>query len=515
MPLPVNLHYYFPPATNTEPKTLSVDVCVYGGTAAGVIAAVQTARLGRSIVLLEPSEHVGGMSSGGLSYTDIGNKAAIGGMSREFYRRLGAKYGVAEEWKFEPHIAETVFHEMMDEAKVTVYTRQFLKTVQKRQGHIDALTTEAGLTVKAGAYIDATYEGDLMARAGVHYTVGREDNSVYQETLDGTQVRNLHQFDKAVSPYVVEDDPNSGLLPTIEPTPVAAQGTGDRRIQAYNFRLCLTTDPANQIPFPKPKGYDRKQYVLLARYLATGWNEVFRKFDALRNGKFDKNNHGAISTDFIGMNYAYPEGDYKTRERIFRQHVVYQMGLMWFIANDASVPEPIRTRMSEFGLCKDEFTDTGGWPFQLYVREARRMVSDYVMTEHNCRGKAVADDAVGLAAYTMDSHNCRRFVKDGRVWNEGDVQVGGSPPYPISYRAIVPKEAECDNLLVPVCLSSSHIAYGSIRMEPVFMILGQSAALAADLALTHKVPIQRVPYSDLRSALEKAEQILQWTPAKQ
>lgn len=268
------------------------------------------------------------------------------------------------------------------------------------------------------------------------------------------------------------------------------------------------------MPFPKPKGYDRNQYVLLARYLATGWNEVFRKFDPLRNGKFDKNNHGAISTDFIGMNYAYPEGSYKTRERIFRQHVAYQMGLMWFLANDSSVPEPIRTHMNEFGLCRDEFTDTGGWPFQLYVREARRMVSDYIMSEHNCRGKAVAEDAIGLAAYTMDSHNCRRFVKDGRVWNEGDVQVGGSPPYPISYRAIVPKEAECDNLLVPVCLSSSHIAYGSIRMEPVFMILGQSAALAADLALTQKVPVQRVPYSDLRPALEKAEQILHWTPTK-
>ncbi len=356
------------------------------------------------------------------------------------------------------------------------------------------------------------------------------------------------QIEHPVDPYVKKGDPSSGLLPTIDPTPLPPDGTGDRRIQAYNFRLCLTDDPANRIPFPRPRGYDRQQYVLLERYLATGWNQVFNKFDALRNHKYDVNNHGGISTDFIGMNYAFPEADYKTREKIFHAHAVYQMGLFWFLANDPAVPEPIRTRMNRYGLCKDEFTETDGWPFQLYVREARRMVSDYVMTEHNCLGKVTAEDSIGLAAYTMDSHNCRRFIETRsslqekseekseakieakkennkennkeeargeylfQVKNEGDVQVGGAPPYPISYHSIVPKEEDCDNLLVPICLSASHIAYGSIRMEPVFMILGQSAAIAADIALAQNVPVQRVPYTDLRPRLEQAGQILHWTP---
>lgn len=516
MPLPPSLHYYEPTQGRSNPQTLSTDVCIYGGTSGGVIAAVQLRRLGRKVVLLESSAHLGGMTSGGLSDTDIGNKAAIGGMSREFYRRVGKKYGVEEEWRFEPHIAEQVMNEMAQEASVPVYRRQFLHSVTKKGPHLASLTTESGLTVRAKYFIDATYEGDLMARAGVQYKVGREANSVYNETLNGVQVRNLHQFLKPADPYVKAGDPSSGLLPGIEPALTEPQGSGDARIQAYNFRLCLTTDPQNRIPFTRPEGYDPQQYVLPGRYLAADWDaetlmrEVFSKFDPIRGGKVDKNNHGAISTDFIGANYAYPEGDYAARERLFRQHVIYEMGLMWFLANDPAVPEAIRSRMSRYGLCKDEFTETGGWPYQLYVREARRMISDYVMTEHNCRGQAVAEDAIGLAAYTMDSHNCRRFAREGRVWNEGDVQVGGSPPYPISYRAVVPKKAECDNLFVPVCLSASHIAYGSIRMEPVFMILGQSCALAADLALSRHAAVQDLPYAKLRPALEKAQQILVW-----
>jgi hypothetical protein len=516
-PIPPKLHYYEPIQGRPKARTLTVDVCVYGGTSGGVVAAVQLRRLGRKVALLEGSAHLGGMTSGGLSDTDIGNKAAIGGMSREFYRRVGKKYGVEEEWRFEPHVAEQVMNEMAKEAKVPVYLRQFLQSVTKTGARLTSLTTESGLTVRAKYFIDASYEGDLMARAGVRYTVGREANSVYEETLNGVQVRNLHQFSKAVDPYIKAGDPASGLLPDINPSLTESQGSGDRRIQAYNFRLCLTTDPQNRIPFPKPEGYDPQQYVLLARYLAADWEqeslqkEIFSKFDPIRSNKVDKNNHGAISTDFIGANYAYPEGDAAARERIFQQHVIYQMGLMWFLANDPSVPEAIRTKMSAYGLCKDEFTETGGWPHQLYVREARRMISDYVMTEYHCRGEAAAEDAVGLAAYTMDSHNCQRFVHDGRVWNEGDVQVGGSPPYPISYRAIVPKKAECENLFVPVCLSASHIAYGSIRMEPVFMILGQSTALAADLALARNAAIQDLSYPELRPRLEKAEQILAWT----
>lgn len=508
-PIHSNLHYYFPPE-KVEKRTLDADVCVYGGTSGGIIAAVQLSRLGRKVVLLEPSAHLGGMTTGGLSNTDIGNKAAIGGMSREFYQRAGQKYGEAEEWRFEPHVAYAVYADMLKESPVTVAVKEYLHRVHKQGDRIVSLETESGLTVRARCFIDATYEGDLMAQAKVHYTVGRESNSVYKETLNGVQVHDKHQFDTAVDPYVIAGDPNSGLLPTVNATPAAPTGTGDKRIQAYNFRLCMATTPENSIPFPKPAGYDPRQYELLARYLATGWKQVFQKFDPIKNHKTDTNNHGALSTDFIGQNYAWPEADYKTREKIFQAHVVYQQGWAWFLANDPAVPEWVRTKMNTFGLCKDEFQETGGWPPQLYVREARRMVSDYVMTEANCRGERVAPDPVGLAAYTMDSHNCQRFVRDGRAWNEGDVQVGGMPPYPISYHSIVPRKAECANLFVPVCLAASHIAYGSIRMEPVFMILGQSAALAADIALTDNVAVQDVDYAKLRPRLEDAHQILAW-----
>lgn len=510
VPIHPNLHYYQPATGKPQPEHLSVDLCVYGGTSGGVIAAIQAARDGRSVVLVAPESHLGGLTTGGLTNTDIGNKAAIGGLSHEFYRRVGKKYGADEEWRFEPKVAEQVYQEMVQEAKVPVRPGHFLKSVRRDGRRIVSLTTERGLTVQARMFIDATYEGDLMARAKVSYTVGRESNSTYGETVNGVQVRDKHQFEAPVSPYLVEGDPSSGLLPGIEPKPAEPNGAGDHRVQAYNFRMTLTTVPENRVSFPKPEGYDPRRYALLARYFKTGWNEVFRKFDPIRGDKVDTNNHGAVSTDAIGMNYDYPEGDYRTRERIFQEHVVYQQGLMWFIANDPSVPETIRTKMSQWGLCRDEFQDTGGWPRQLYVREARRMISDYVMTEHDCRGARRAYDAVGLAAYTMDSHNCRRIVKDGRVLNEGDVQVAGFPPYPISYRSIVPKREECENLLVPVCLSASHIAYGSIRMEPVFMILGQSAAVAAGFALDGDGILQDVDAAKLQARLLELGQVLRW-----
>ncbi|MBM3495625.1 MAG: FAD-dependent oxidoreductase, partial [Armatimonadetes bacterium] len=332
------------------------------------------------------------------------------------------------------------------------------------------------------------------------------------ETINGIQYLDKHQFEAHVSPYVVEGDPASGLLPGIEPRARERAGTGDRRVQAYNFRLILTRKPENRIPFPKPEGYDLRQYVLTARYLAAGWTGAFSKFDPIRGDKVDKNNAGATSTDFIGANYRWPTGSYAERERAFQEHVRYVAGWFWFMANDPSVPESVRSRMAEWGLCKDEYGDTGGWPHQLYVREARRMVSDYVITEHDCRGKARADDPVGLGSYGMDSHNCRRYVVDGRVMNEGDVQVAGFPPYPVSYRCIVPKRGQCANLLVPVCISASHIAYGSARMEPVFMVLGQSAALAAHIALETGAAVQDVPYTDLRARLLDAGQVLEWTP---
>jgi hypothetical protein len=380
--------------------------------------------------------------------------------------------------------------------------------VIKSGGRLVALKTLSGLEVQARMFIDASYEGDLLARAGVSYFVGREDNRIYAETLSGAQIENGHQFQGPVDPYVIPGVPASGLLPGIEEGGDFVVGRGDSRLQAYNFRMCLTRRSDIRIPFPKPEAYDPAWYLLLKRHLATGWDEVFQKFDEIRNGKVDTNNHGAVSTDFIGQNHGWAEADYGARDRLFQAHVTWQQGLMWCLANDPEIPASIREPMSEWGLCADEFPQSGGWPHALYVREARRMVSAYVMTEHNCRGVVEAEDAVGLAAYGMDSHHCRRMMRNGRVINEGDVQVGGILPYPISYRAIVPRETECTNLLVPFCLSASHISFGSIRMEPVFMILGQSAAVAATIALEARCPVQQVPYDELRQALLEGGQIL-------
>jgi hypothetical protein len=328
--------------------------------------------------------------------------------------------------------------------------------------------------------------------------------------LNGVQMRDTHQFEADVDPYIIPGNPSSGLLPGINPGPPAPAGAGDDKVQAYNFRMCLTR-AADRLPFPKPDGYDPLDYELLARYLQTGWSELFRKFDPVRGGKTDTNNHGAVSTDYIGGNWDFPAASWKRREEIFQAHVRWQQGLMWFLSNDERVPARWRSAMREWGLAADEFTDTGGWPYQLYIREARRMKNGRVITEHDCLGRACADDPVGLGAYAMDSHNCQRVVVDGFVRNEGDVQVCGFKPYPISYRALTPRHAEAENLLVPVCLAASHIAYGSIRMEPVFMILGQSAALAAHLALEQGCAVQDVPYAGLRRLLDESGQVTVWS----
>ncbi len=502
------LCYYDPALIEASSEHFDVDLCIYGGNSGGVAAAAQAARLGRSVVLLEPGDHVGGLSSGGLGYTDFGSKSAIGGLAREFYRAVGAHYGVDEEWKFEPHVAEQVCQAMLATAKVPVRFRQFLHEIEIIGGAITRILMEGGLSVRAKMFLDCSYEGDLMAQAKVPYTWGREPNSQYGETINGVQVHKGHQFDFPVDPYVIPGQPASGVLAGIDPSPLAEQGSGDQRIQAYNFRMCLTKAAANRIPFPKPDGYDPQWYELHLRYLAAGWRDVFRKFDAIRGDKTDTNNHGATSTDFIGQNHAWPEAGYAARETIFQAHVAYQQGLMWFWANDPRVPAEIRTGMAQWGLPKDEFTATGGWPHQLYVREARRMLGAYVQSESDCMGKRSAEDAVGLGSYNMDSHNCRRFIVDGRVMNEGDVQIHVPRPYHISYRAIIPPKGSVANLLVPVCLSASHIAYGSIRMEPVFMVLGQSAATAASQCLAAGCAVQDLAYGPLRERLLKDGQVL-------
>lgn len=505
---PPDLRYHAPQSRLAAP-VIEADLCIYGGTAGGVTAAVAATRNGLRAVVLESTGHLGGMTAGGLGLTDFGNRAALGGLAREFYQQVGRHYGVAEELRFEPHVAEAVFEAWVKEYSIPVYRREYLRHVRLTGGRIEAIELESGLQVRARQFIDATYEGDLLAAAGVTFTVGREDNAQYGETINGMLIRPKHQFDYAVDPYRTEGAPGSGLLPGIEDGRDFGPGRGDTRIQAYNFRMCLTREPDNRLPFPKPAGYDRSEYELLARYLRGGWNEVFAKFDPIRGNKTDTNNHGAVSTDFIGRNHRWPHASFTEREKIFQAHVTYQQGLQWFLSHDPAVPTAMREAYAQWGLARDEFTGTGGWPHALYVREARRMVSDYVMTEADCRGDRRADDPIALGAYGMDSHNCRRVLHEGRLWNEGDVQQAGFKPYPISFRSLVPRRGECANLTVAACLSASHIAYGSIRMEPVFMALGEAAATVAGQAIREQCAAQDVSYAGIRQQLIRAGQVLE------
>jgi FAD dependent oxidoreductase len=501
-------------------EVIETEILVFGGTAGGVSAACTAARLGKKTALTEFGQHIGGLTAGGLGATDIGNKTAIGGFSRAFYKDLGKHYGKDEAWTFEPHVAEQLLLADLHAAQIPIYLHQRLASVKKDGAKIVEITMENGNVFRAKTFIDASYEGDLMAKAGVKCMVGREANARFGETLDGVFANTRgHQFTFNVDPYVQPGDPTSGLLPFIQPEPLGEPGSGDRCVQAYNFRLCLTKNPANRLPIAPPPGYDPKRYELLGRlveaHVKAGGRTSFGSFigfTMVTHDKTDNNNSGAFSTDFIGANYDYPDGDYATRERIWKEHENYTRGFLTFLATDPRVPQNVRDEASSWGLCKDEFPDTGGWPYALYVREARRMLSDYVMTERNCRHLEKPADSVALGAYNMDSHNSRRIVQNGFVRNEGDVEVGVKP-YPVSYRSIVPKAAECNNLWAPVCLSATHIAYGSIRMEPVFMILCQSAATAAVIAIDDNVTAQNVNYPKLKDQLLKDGQVLEWAAA--
>lgn len=490
-----------------------VDICIYGGTSAGVIAAYTAKQSGKSVLLIEPGQRLGGLSSGGLGYTDIGNKYAVSGLALDFYRRLGKHYGKFESWIFEPGMAEQTFLQYIQAAKVDVLYGAALFAVKKEQGYIREIEVNDPLSpvpqtakkIQAKMFIDCSYEGDLMAKAGVSYTVGREANNLYNETYNGVQLKEHHQFPDGIDPYKTPGKPESGLLWGISNAALDAQGTGDKKVQAYNFRICLTSQPDNLIPITQPEGYDPEKYALLLRVLEKKpakdlW--AFLKFDLMPNHKTDINNNGPFSTDMIGMNYDYAEADYATRKKITDEHTTYIKGLLYFIGHDPRMPEHLRTQMLKWGYPKDEYTKNDHWSPQMYVREARRMVGQYVMTQANCEGKEIVKDGVGMAAYTMDSHNCQRLVVNGMVKNEGDVQIGGFGPYPIAYRSIIPKTNECKNLFVPVCLSASHIAYGSIRMEPVFMVLGQSAAVAAAMAIDAKQPVQEINITKLQAKLK-------------
>jgi len=534
---------YYRQVKPVEPKLIECDIAVYGGTPAGVTAAIQAARMGKKAVLLSFNRHVGGMTSGGLTATDVGRRESIGGLAQEFYTRIG-RIG-----RFRPSQAESLFLKMLHEAGVKVLFERCLESAAIKEGRVASATMETGETIRAAVFIDATYEGDLLAAANVSYHVGREPAGAYGESLGGqwqnVSWKDVYQFCRLpLSPYLKAGDPESGLLPEISSEPPGKAGEGDFKVQAYNFRMYLT-NKAGRIPFPKPRGYEPRRYALLARFLNADprirWTLNYTTSPLtdgpvqMRNG--DSNNAGSFSSDYVGGNYRWPDGTYepgsfaelpaprrgvpmpfrelyRLRESIFQDHVTYQQGLMYFLANDPRVPKALRERVNRFGLDPQEFQETGFWPHQVYVREGRRMVSAYVMTQANCESRRTADDSVGLASYGMDSHFCQRVVveENGKktVRNEGGFGRGCPKPYPVAYRAIVPKREECANLLVPVCLSASHVAYGSIRMEPVFMILGQSAGAAAALAIDEGIAVQDLGYGKLKARLEKDGQRLVW-----
>lgn len=522
------------------------DVLIYGCTSGAITAAIQVKKMGKSVQLVCPETHLGGLTAGGLGWTDSGNKAVIGGLSREFYQRVWNHYEKPGAWRwqkreefgnkgqgtpaldtagrtmwiFEPHVAEDVYEQWVKEFKIPIVRNAMLDRengVKKQGDRITSIRTLDGKTYVAKIFMDATYEGDLMAAAGVDYHVGREGTKTYGEEWNGVQTGVLHHrhhfgaVAKPISPYVIPGDPKSGVLPRISTEPPGTKGEGDKKVQAYCFRMCLTQVPANRVPFPKPAGYDPKEYELLVRIFDAGWRETFQKFDPIPNAKTDTNNHGPFSTDNIGRNWDYPEATYARRKEIIREHVQYQQGWLYFIANDPRVPAEVRNEMAKWGLSKDEFRDNANWPHQMYVREARRMIGRYVMTEHELTKKRPTPESIGMGSYGIDSHNIQRYITpEGYVQNEGDIGVSTRGPYQISYGSLVPKAGQAANLLVPVCVSSSHIAYGSIRMEPVFMILGQSAATAAVMAIEGNTAVQDVPYEKLRARLLADGQVLEY-----
>lgn len=521
-----------PGLSGTEHKA---DVVVYGDASGGVTAAVQAARMGKEVILISQYGHLGGLTSSGLGWTDIGNPAILGGISREFYHKAYKHYEKDEAWRqqarsdfgnagqgtkalnpdtelasvFEPKVAEAIFDEMVKQAGVKVIKgRLDLKGgVKKADGRISAIKLEDGSTITGRMFIDASYEGDLMAKAGVSFMVGRESNELYGETGNGiTGASKKNQLPKGIDPYQVEGDPDSGLLPGVNPAMGGEVGEGDKKFQAYCYRMVLTDVEDNRVSVAKPEGYHEKNYELLFRAIEAGQKGGFFKTSPMPNRKTDSNNTGGISTDLIGENYGdgwdWSTLSHTEREALAARHKDWQLGLVWTVQNHERVPGKIRKSYAMWGLPKDEFVDNGHWPYNLYVREARRMKSNFVMSEDHCKNKILVEDPVGQGAYTLDSHNTQRFVRNGMVMNEGDIQTYlRGKPYGISYRSIVPKSEECKNLFVPWALSSTHIAFGSIRMEPVFMILGQSAGTAACMAIDDGTSVQEVSYEKLRARL--------------
>ncbi|MDX2429348.1 MAG: FAD-dependent oxidoreductase [Bacteroides sp.] len=522
-------------------KAEKAEVVIYGGTSAAVIAAVQLVQMGREVLIVCPETHLGGMSSSGLGFTDTGDKSVIGGLSREFYQRVYDHYQDDDAWRwqardeygnvgqgtpaidgdlltmwiFEPHVAENIFEAYIAENLIRVLRDEWLdrdRGVEVVDGKILSISMLSGKTFKAEIFVDATYEGDLMAAAGVSYHVGREANSVYNEQWNGVQCNEFHHGhnfgERNISPYVIPGDPSSGVLPRISIDPPGEQGSGDKKVQAYNYRLCTTNAEGNIVPFKRPASYDSTQYELLVRVYEKGWRGYFGG-GKIPNNKRDVNNAGPFSSDNIGMNYDYPEASYERRKEILEEHKTYHQGLLYFASSDPRVPESVQRGINAWGLAKDEFQDNDHWPYQIYVREARRMIGEFVMTDNEILGRSEVSLPIAMGSYFMDSHNTQRYITpEGYVQNEGDLGVDPGGPYKIHLGTILPKREECLNLIVPVAVSSSHIAFGSIRMEPVFMILGQSTGIIAGMALEKDMNIHDLDYFDIKSRLIEAGQIL-------
>jgi hypothetical protein len=478
------------------------------------MTAYSAAHEGLQVVLLEPGTHLGGMVTGGLSATDLGQFTIIGGYARDFYMRAAAHYGVRNldaeaNWRSEPHVDEAIFRDMLKEAGVRVYFHEQLREsdgVALAGQRILSITTSDGKRWHARIFADCTYEGELMKQAHVSYTWGRESSKEYGEDLAGVREHSSgHFFIWPVSAY----DDDHHLLPEIDPGPLAAPGSGDKKVQAYNFRLILSNDPANRLPFPKPSGYDRSRFALLERYLggfqqhmgrAPRFTDFFNPV-MIPNHKADFNNNGPVSSDYIGHSWKYPEGSYTDKAALWREHLLYTESLVYFLSHDAHVPEGLRAEMNEWGLPRDEFEDTGHWPNQLYIREGRRMIGEYVMRQPDLQTERTKADSIGMGSYNSDSHNVERIaMPDGTVENEGDVEVPVQP-YEIAYGVITPRRDESLNLLVPVCLSATHVAYSSVRMEPQYMIIGQAAGVAAALAVHNNTSIQDVAVPRLQQIL--------------
>ncbi len=523
------------PSESGKHTTTSYDLVVYGGTSGGIIAAIQAARMNHTVLLIEPSSHLGGMTTGGLVWTDYGIEETIGGLAADFYSRIRDHYSKESAWKvddpfresimsrseqfmksFEPHVADSVFRSILKEAAIEVLMGERLLSdegVIREGNRIKAIRLESGSIYSGNMFIDATYEGDLMAQAGVSYHVGREPKSQYHESLAGVLGEEVgyrqpkKYFGKEVNPY----DDNGNLLFGIQEVAMGEPGAGDDKVQAYNIRLCLTTDKNNRIPMEEPDNYDPARYELLARYMATKDSLVLQdliKISPVPNQKTDINDGCPFSTDYIGANWDYPEGNYQTREEIIRDHYVFTQGLLYFIGHDSRIPESVRQEMLRYGYPKDEFVQNKHITPQVYIREARRMIGEYVMTQQDCQEDTIKETSIGIGSYGVDSHHIQRIVtKEGEVINEGNF-LAHHHPYEIPLESILPKQEECENLLVPVCVSSSHIAFGSIRMEPVFMILGQSAATAAVQAIEDGVAVQEVKYKKLQQQLLKDQQQL-------